>query len=232
MKLKQIVESSDTPAGKYFDLFIQGLIVLSLASFSIETLPDISSQTIQWLKYFEIVSVSIFTVEYLLRILVADKKTDYIFSFYGIIDIVAILPFYVSTGVDLRSIRIFRLFRLFRAFKLLQFSSAANRLQKAFADVKEELIIFLIASGFVLYISAVGIYHFENESQPEVFKSVFHSLWWSVVTLTTVGYGDAYPITVGGKIFSSIVILIGLGIVAIPTGLLASSFSATIKKEE
>jgi len=232
MNLKQIIKTRETRAGRTLDYFIQFMILFSLVSFSIETLPDLSDVMIKSLRYLEIFTVLIFTIEYVLRIAVADKKLHYIFSFYGIIDILAILPFYLSTGIDLRSVRVFRLFRLFRAFKLLQFSEAAIRLGKAFKNVKNEFIVFFIAAMFVLYISAVGIYYFENEAQPEAFKSIFHCLWWAVATLTTVGYGDIYPITAGGKIFSSIIVFIGLGIVAVPTGLIASSLSLSLKKDE
>jgi len=232
MNLKQTIETRETKTGIALDYFIQFMILLSLISFSIETLPDLSNDAKSGLRFFEIFTVAVFTIEYVLRIAVADKKLHYIFSFYGIIDILAILPFYLSTGIDLRSIRVFRLFRLFRAFKLLQFSQAANRLRKAFKDVKNEFIVFFMAAMFVLYVSAVGIYYFENEVQPESFKSIFHCLWWAVATLTTVGYGDIYPITAGGKIFSSIIVFIGLGIVAVPTGLIASSLSTSLKKNE
>jgi voltage-gated potassium channel len=122
MKLKQIVEDSDTSLGKNFDLFIQFLIILSLISFSIETLPDLSKNTRFILKISEIVIVIIFSIEYLVRLFVADKKLKFIFSFYGLIDLFAILPFYIASGVDLRAIRIFRLFRLFRIFKIFRFS--------------------------------------------------------------------------------------------------------------
>jgi len=227
--IKRIIEDTDTKAGKYFDIFIQILIIFSLISFSVETIPDLSAGTIRFLNVSELIVVIIFTTEYLLRLLVADKKLQFLFSFYGIIDLLAVLPFYIASGIDLRSIRIFRLFRLLRAFKILRYSNALNRLKNAFLIVKDEFIIFIIATSFLLYVSAVGIYYFENAAQPEQFKSVFHCLWWSVVTLTTVGYGDIYPITAGGKIFTSIITLIGLGIVAVPTGLLASALTKTIK---
>lgn len=232
MNLKQIVEDTDTKAGRLFNLTIQFLIVLSLITFSISTIPDLSDTTIEVLFIIEIVTVLIFSLEYILRIVVADKKLNYIFSFYGIIDLLAILPFYLGNAIDLRSIRILRLFRLFRIFKIVRYSKAIKRYQTAFGKIKEELIIFLITTLFIIYISAVGIYYFENEAQPENFKSVFHSLWWAVATLTTVGYGDIYPVTVGGKIFTFVILMVGLSIVAIPAGLLASALQETAKKSD
>ena len=229
--LKKIIEDSDTFAGKVFDLFIQSLIILSIVAFSIETLPDLSSNTSTILRYFNFFCVAVFTIEYLFRIFLSEKKLSFIFSFYGIIDLLAILPFYVTSGVDLRSIRVFRIFRLFRVFKIFRYNQAIRRFNKALILIKEELILFLFVAILLLYISSVGIYYFENSVQPEAFKSVFHCLWWSIITLTTVGYGDVYPISVGGKIFTSIMVLIGLGIVAVPTGLIASALTRTIKDE-
>lgn len=232
MQLKKIIEENDTTAGKTFDFFIQFLIVLSLVSFSIETLPDLSVNTKIILNIAEVITVAIFTIEYLLRLIVADKKLKVIFSFYGLIDLIAILPFYIARGIDLRSIRIFRLFRLFRAFKVFRYSNAIQKFKSAFLSVKEEMILFLVATLFLLFIASVGIYYFENPAQPEQFKSIFHCLWWAVVTLTTVGYGDMFPITAGGKIFTSFIAIISIGIIAVPTGLLASALTKTIKEDE
>ena len=230
MRLKQIIEKSDTRAGKIFDLTVQSLIVISLISFSFETLPNLSKTSSQVLNIIEVVTVILFSIEYICRIWVADKKLKFIFSFYGIVDLLAILPFYIASGIDLRSIRIVRLFRLFRIFKAFRYNQAILRLKQAVLDIKEELVLFLVVAGLLLYVSAVGIYYCEHQAQPEQFKSIFHSLWWSVVTLTTIGYGDMYPITVAGKIFASIVSLIGIGVIAVPTGLLASSLSRIAKK--
>ena len=225
--LKTIVEDNTTSAGKWFDIFIQLLIILSLLSFSIETLPNLTRPIRLILRRFEIFTIAVFTIEYILRLWLSDKKLKFAFSFFGIIDLLAILPFYLSFGIDLRSIRIFRLFRLFRIFKMLRFNQAILHFSKAMKSIKEELILFFMISTFLLFLSSVGIYYFENPAQPEVFKSVFHSLWWAIATLTTVGYGDIYPITAGGKIFTSIMLLIGLGIVAVPTGLIASALTKT-----
>ena len=229
VSLKQIIEQSNTVSGKVFDLTVQFLIILSLISFSIETLPNLSVEHVRILKWIEIFIVATFSIEYILRLIVADNKLKFIFSFYGLIDLFAILPFYIASGIDLRSIRVFRLLRLIMIFKIIRYSRAVKRFKDSFLAVKEELILFFITTLFLLYISAVGIYYFENTAQPENFKSIFHSLWWSVATLTTVGYGDVYPITIGGKIFTFFMLIIGLGIIAVPAGLFASALSQTVK---
>ena len=223
--LKRVIEQSDTLAGRIFDLVIQLLIVFSLVTFSIETLPSLTASTQRFLWWAEVVTVGVFTVEYLLRIAVADRKLGFIFSFYGLVDLLAILPFYVASGMDLRAIRIFRLLRLFRAVKMVRYSRAIQRFRIAFKMVREELVLFFTATAMLLYFAAVGIYYFEHDAQPQAFASVFDSLWWAVATLTTVGYGDVYPVTAGGKVFTFIILMAGLGIVAVPTGLLASALS-------
>lgn len=236
MKLKQrmrlIVDSNDTSYGRFFDLSIQFLIVFSIVSFTIETLPNISPRISNILGYAELVTIIIFTAEYLLRLYVSEKKLSFIFSFYGMIDLLAILPFYIASGIDLRSIRIIRLFRLFRTFKVLRYNRAIERFRVAFLSIRTELTLFAIATLFLLYFASVGIYYFENEAQPEIFASVLHSLWWAVATLTSVGYGDIYPVTTAGKIFTSVIVLIGLGIIAVPTGLLASALAKSVKKND
>ncbi|MBT3747613.1 MAG: ion transporter, partial [Bacteroidetes bacterium] len=156
----------------------------------------------------------------------------FIFSFYGLVDLAAIIPFYLSTGIDLRSIRTFRFLRLFRAFKMMRYSKAIIRFQKALKMVKEEMIMFMVLTVILLFLSGVGIFFFEHKAQPEVFKSIFDSIWWAIESLTTVGYGDIYPITVGGRIFTFFVLMIGLGIIAVPTGLIASALSRVRDQED
>jgi voltage-gated potassium channel len=231
-KLREIILNSDTPSGRAFDLVIQALIVISLISFSIETLPDLEERTYAILGDIETVIVAIFTIEYILRILVSEKKTDYIFSFYGIIDFLAILPFYISGGVSLQTLRVLRLLRLFRIFKIARYTVAIKRMGKAIVIAKEELVLFGLSSVILLYLSAVGIYHFEHAVQPDSFRSIFDSLWWAVATLTTVGYGDIYPITVGGRVFTFIVLMLGLGVIAVPTGIIASALAAVRRNED
>ena len=230
MDIKALVERNDTVSGRAFDLIMQALILFSIVSFSIETLPDLGTGTRKLLHITEVVIVIIFTIEYLLRFYVADKKLGYVLSFYGLIDLIAILPFYLSFylsfSIDLRSLRVLRLLKLFRA------SKAMRRFTKAYEIAKEEIAIFAMVTVMLLYLSAVGIYYFENKVQPEAFKSIIHSLWWAITTLTTVGYGDVYPITAGGKIFTFLILMIGLGIVAIPAGLLASALSKARMEEQ
>ncbi len=218
---RKLVES------RRFSLAVQALIVLSLVAFSIETLPDLGNRAQSVLHWFEVFTVAVFTVEYALRVLAAERKAAYVFSLLGIVDLVAIAPFYLRLAVDLRAVRILRLFRLFRLFKLVRYTRAIQRFRRAFTDIREELILYVMATGFLLYLSSVGIYYFERDAQPEAFASVFHSLWWAVATFTTVGYGDIYPVTVGGKVFTFITLVLGLGIVAIPSGLLAASLTKT-----
>ena len=227
--LIKLVIESDSKIGKRFDIFIQTLIVLSIISFSIETLPELDSSVLEILDLFELITVILFTIELILRLFLTSPP-KYLFSFYGLIDLLAILPFYLSTGFDLRTVRVFRLFRLFRIFKLFKYGRAIDRLVEAFSEIKKELIIFLIGTIFFIYLSSIGIYYFESQAQPELFKSVFHSMWWAVTTLTTVGYGDMYPVTIGGKLFTTLIVFIGMGMVAVPTGLFASAVSKTFKK--
>lgn len=213
-------------------MVIQCLIVISLISFSLDTLPNLSPTSIKYLNYIEVFTVFVFTLEYMLRIYVAEKKWRFIFSFHGVIDLIAILPFYLASGLDLRTVRLFRLLRIVRILKLLKYSQAMHRYNRALSIAKEELILFAFISITILYLSAVGIYYFEHDAQPDQFASIFHSLWWAVTTLTTVGYGDMYPITAGGKLFTFFVLMIGLGIIAVPTGLVASALAIARQEDK
>jgi voltage-gated potassium channel len=211
---------------------ITGLILYSVFCFSLETLPDLTQSAKSFLRYSEIAIVAIFTLEYLTRVYLSKNRLRFIFSFYGLIDLVAILPFYLAFAIDLRTLRLVRLLRLARILKLARYNSALQRFATALFLAKEELIIFTMASFVALYLSAVGIYHFEHAAQPEVFRSIFDCLWWSVATLTTVGYGDIYPVTNGGRFFTFVVLMVGLGLVAVPTGIVASALSAVRRQQE
>jgi len=230
--IKSIVEINDNKLSRYFSFFIQALILISVVTFSIETIPNLKPQTRTLLQAIELFSVIMFSLEYVLRIYVADSKPKFVFSFFGIIDLLAILPFYLSFGVDLRSLRALRFLRLFRILKLVRYNRAMNHFTRAIKSAKEEILLFIFITLILIYFSAVGIYYFENQAQPEHFSSIFDSLWWAIITLTTVGYGDVYPITVGGKVFTFIILMIGLGIVAIPTGIISSALTKSVDKKD
>jgi len=231
-RIKSIIEINDNTLSRVFAFFIQALILLSVITFSVETLPDLEPDTRFLLRIFETFSVVVFSIEYILRIYVSDKKLKFIFSFYGIIDLLSILPFYVALGIDLRSLRALRFLRLFRILKLVRYNRAMNHFNAAIKSAKEEILLFIMVTLILMYFSAVGIYYFENEAQPEHFSSIFDSLWWAIITLTTVGYGDVYPITVGGRVFTFFILMIGLGIVAIPTGIISSALTRSVDKKD
>lgn len=230
-RLRHLVDDNTAGPGRAFEAVVQLLIVISLVSFSVETLPGLSALALRTLQWIETTTVLLFSCEYLLRLTAAERRLRFVFSFYGLIDLIAIAPFYLRLTADLRAVRIFRMLRLLRALKLLRYSRALQRFRRALALIREDLVLFFAATAFVLFVAAAGIYSFEHEAQPKVFASVFHSLWWAVTTLTTVGYGDAAPITAGGKVFTFFVLMVGLGIVAVPTGLLASALTWTAKDE-
>ena len=210
-----------------FEVVVLVLIVCSLVAFSLETLPDLPPAVQAALSAFEVAITIVFTIEYALRVIAATRKRDYVLSIYGICDLLAILPFYVAAaiGLDLRYLRAVRMLRIVTLLKLVRLNKAFSDFARTIRLAKEQLIIVSVAFAILLFISASGIYYFENEAQPQHFQSIFHSLWWAIVTLTTLGYGDVYPITAGGRIFTGFMVLIGLGIVAVPAGIFASALS-------
>ena len=233
LKLRRTVEETDTQLGLLFDLSIQVLIIASIVTFSIETLPNLDQDILKILAALELTFISIFTFEYILRYLVAERKTKFVFSFWGIIDLLAILPFYlVNLGFTYNFImlRAFRLLRLVRILKLGRYSKSLSRMTLAIKIARYDLLLALATTAIMLLVASFGIYQFENPAQPDKFSSVFESLWWALATLTTVGYGDIYPITLGGRIFTGVILMIGLGIVALPAGIIASSLTEARKQ--
>ena len=226
MTISEIVQRSDTAPGRIFDSAVVVLILISVIGVSIDTLPNLSPGVRAVLSWSEVVIVGFFTIEYGLRIATAPRRFRYALSFHGIVDLMAILPFYLTLGgVDLRALRVLQLFRVVRILKLTRYSEAMVRFGKAMALAKEEMVLFAGVAATLLYLSAAGIWYFEHEAQPEAFASILHSLWWATATLTTVGYGDVYPITVAGKLFTFVILMCGLGIIAVPAGLVAAALS-------
>ncbi len=230
--LREMVEDPETPSGQWFAWIIQFIIFGALISFAIGTIPGLSPRVRHILWWEEVITVAFFTLEFFLRIFVARNKLGYIFSFFGLIDLMSILPFYLNIGVDLRALRTVRLMRIFQVLKLVRYSKAIQRFHRAFLLAKEEVALFFSFAGILLFVAAVGTYYFEREAQPDKFASVFHSLWWAVITLTTVGYGDVYPVTLGGRMFTILVLMVGIGIVAVPTAIVTSALSQARLLEE
>lgn len=215
-----------------FDIFIYVLIIANIIAMVLESHKFIQVQFSKFFYYFELISILIFSFEYIYRIVISYKESkwegvkNYVFSFFGFIDLISILPFYIKQFVllDGRFFRILRLFRLTRVFKLGRESKSLRLFIKALSAVKSELMFTLFLSILTILFSASAIYFLENKAQPEVFSSITASVWWATISLATVGYGDIVPITIWGKIFASIISLVGIGIVAIPTGIISASF--------
>ncbi|MCW5698115.1 MAG: ion transporter [Bauldia sp.] len=229
-EIRAAIEGDHARLGRLVPFVLHGLIVFSLITIALDTIPDLSDRTRDFLDAAELVVVVIFTVEYALRIVSATRPLRYVFSFWGIVDLLAILPYYLTLGGHFRIIRALRLVRVFWLFKLVRYTRALDTLGRAIRSVREELIVFLIAALVVVYFCAFGVYYFENAAQPDKFASIFDGIWWAAVTLTTVGYGDVIPITTMGRVFTILVLFVGVGIIAVPTGLIATAL-ATIRRE-
>ncbi len=208
--------------GRGVALAIYALICISAVVIALETMPDLSARTNALLVAAEIVILVLFIIEYALRLTCTPKPLKYALSFWGIVDFLAIVPALIFLLLDFTTIRALRLLRLLKLFKA---NRALDRITHALNQAKTEFAIFFFIACVALYLAAVGIYHFEHVAQPDGFSSIPESLWWAIATFTTVGYGDVYPITVGGRIFTGLVMLIGIGIIAVPAGLITAALT-------
>lgn len=227
--------------GRLLNLLLIIFISLNILAIILESDSDIYQRFQQQFWYFEIVSVLIFTIEYLIRVWSSIDLTEcddqspvlgrikYMLSPIALIDLVAILPFYLSLymTIDLRFLRVLRMLRL---FKLTRYSPAMSALLDVIQKESEALIAAIVVLLMMLIISASGIYLLENDVQPQAFGSIPDAMWWSIITLTTVGYGDVVPITPLGKVFGGLVGLIGVGMVALPAAIMASGFAENLNQ--
>ncbi len=219
-------------AFRRLDLASAPLIVLSTLSIAFG--PDVGEGIVveAWINRFEMALSILFTTEYALRLYLGGRR--YAFSFYGVIDLLAGVPglLILAGGHELLAIRVLRLFRFLALLKIARFGRATARLGAALHSVRDEFALLAAAVGVMLFLAAIGIRHFEAEVQPEHFSTFADCLWWAVVSLTTVGYGDAYPVTAGGKAFAAITLIVSLAIVAAPAGLIAAALSAQENPEK
>lgn len=218
------------------------LIAANIIAVVLETMASLANELGAFFRIFEIISIIIFTAEYLLRIWVATENSKFQNPIMGrirqaltpmaIVDLLAILPFYLPIMgiVDLRFIRILRLFRIFRVFKMGRYYDSFRVLAKVIIDKKEELLLSSFVVFVLLLVSSSIMYYIEKTYQPEVFTSIPASMWWGVATLTTVGYGDVYPITSIGKLLGALISILGIGIFALPAGIIASGLVERIQQ--
>ncbi|GKY87455.1 ion transporter [Sinisalibacter aestuarii] len=206
--------------GNKVGLAIDTLIVLSAISIALETEPSLPAALRTWLRGFEIFVLAVFSLEYIVRVWASPKPLRYIFSIWGVIDLMSILPAIAFLNPHWQALRALRLVRLLKLFRT---SRSLERLATALGNVRGELMVFGAIWALMLYVGAVGIFLFEHDAQPEAFSSIMTSLWWAVASFTTVGYGDMVPITTGGRIFTTLVLFIGLGIIAVPAAIVTTA---------
>jgi voltage-gated potassium channel len=230
--------------GRLLEIFIITLIFLSLITVVLETVEPIYKKNPDFFYDFEAFSVIIFTIEYVLRLWSCTSDSKYKKSVKGrirfaltplaIIDLVSILPFYIPMVItlDFRFFRALRLFRIFRILKIGRYFESLRLIGKVFSNKKEELAITVFMVLILLLVVSCLMYFVENQAQPKAFASIPMSMWWGVATLTTVGYGDVYPVTPLGKFFGAIISLLGIGLFALPTGILGSGFVEEIQNRK
>ncbi len=233
----------DDRLSKAVNLLLILLITLNVAAITLESVDHIYTRYETAFLLFELFSVAIFTIEYLARVWSSIDLEEfgdsrpiigrirYMFTPIALVDLIAILPFYLSLYVTM-DLRFLRGLRLLRLFKLTRYSPALGALLDVIQQEAEALIAALVVLLIILMMSAAGIYILENELQPEIFGSIPDSMWWAIVTLTTVGYGDTIPITPMGKMFGGLIGLLGIGMIAIPAAILASGFAENIRSRK
>lgn len=239
-KTYSIIEEIGDEDSRRFEIFILSLIFLNVIALALETVASIEAQYRYWFRVFDIFSVAIFSGEYILRIWSCNINPAYRHPFWGrlkyafttlaFVDLIAILPFYLplllpfvglEKIIDLRSLRSIRLFRL---LKLFRYSKTLALFRRVMWDKRQELSVTLFFLIFLLLFASSLMFYAENTAQPDNFSSIPASMWWAIATLTTVGYGDVYPITPIGRFFASIIAVLGIGLFALPTSILGAAF--------
>ena len=228
--LRRRLQNPEGPVRKTLERTSTSLILVALGTAPLESAPGMTEGWQPAIRWLEFAILGFFTAEYALRLWIAQRPLAYALSFYGLIDLAAIVPFYLTLGSETMALRAIRLLRLVRLWKHRGYTRAWIRLARALKESREEATIFLVASGLTLYIAAVGIHQFESEAQPEHFGTLGQSLWWAVGLLVDVDYGEVWPTTFGGKAFTAVIALIGIAIIAVPAGLVASALTRIASK--
>lgn len=235
-RLNEIIANSDTPEGKAFDIAVMCAIVVSLFVAVIETIPAVAGHFKDALTILEYVLTFFFTIEYVLRVYCSPRRKQYVLSFFGIIDLLATLPLYLSFIPLLSStrylftLRAFRLIRIFRVLKLFSFINEGYLLMQSIRlSLKKILVYFLFVLILVIILGTL-MFMAEGEQPNTQFTDIGTSIYWAIVTLTTVGYGDITPVTVIGRLLSGMVMILGYTIIAIPTGIVSATMIDETKR--
>lgn len=232
-RLHEVIFESNTRAGRYFDLVLIWLILLSVATVVLESVREVREQYGKLLYALEWFFTLLFTIEYSLRLLSVRRPLRYATSFFGVVDLLAIIPTYLSIFVPgsqyLLVIRILRLLRVFRLLKLSEYVTEADTLQRALRASRRKISVFIAA--VVLLVVIIGALMYVVEGEANGFTSIPRSIYWAIVTLTTVGYGDLSPRTSLGQIVASIVMIIGYGIIAVPTGIVSVELAQAVRQK-
>lgn len=233
-KLNTIIFGSDTPAGKFFDVLLFCMILLSVVIIILESMSFFPPSMRLFLRVLEWIFTAFFTFEYLARIYCMERPREYIFSFWGIIDLLATIPSYLgiffSGAQSLLAIRVFRLLRIFRIFKLFSFLNEGNLLLQSLKESKRKIIIFFLFALILVISIGTIMYIVENGRNPNGFEDIPNSIYWAIVTMTTVGYGDIAPCTSVGRFLSALIMLLGYTVLAVPTGIFSVSLMNEDKK--
>lgn len=226
-KLHDIIFKTDTASGKFFDIVLMVVIILSIIVVMLDSVANVHEDFGRVLYIAEWIFTILFTIEYVLRIYTSNRKWNYIFSFYGIIDLLAILPTYLSLiliGYQyLIIIRVLRLLRIFRILKLYRFIGASRHLVTSLKDSRHKIAVFLSAVMAIVVVMGAAMYLIEGPENG--FRSIPESIYWAIITLTTVGYGDITPATPLGKALAAMVMILGYSIIAVPTGIITAELA-------
>ena len=231
--LYTIIFESDTPAGKAFDVALLFAIGASVLIVMLESVRSIQAQHVILLRTSEWIFTGLFTVEYILRLLCVRRPLQYAWSFYGIIDLIAILPSFINLFTSanyIMVIRVVRLLRVFRVLKLAHFLQETETLIAAFRSSSRKIVVFLFS--VVALATLMGTVMYLVEGEQNGFSSIPHSVYWAIVTLTTVGYGDITPHTTLGRFIASVIMIMGYGIIAVPTGIFSLELREAAKARE
>tara|TARA_R100000353_G_scaffold176098_3_gene148960 strand:+ start:106630 stop:107478 length:849 start_codon:yes stop_codon:yes gene_type:complete len=225
-KIHEIIYEADTPMGKFFDIVLLILILLSVIIVMLESVKSIDEQFHDLFLIIEWVITIFFTFEYIARIITVKKPQNYIFSFYGIIDFLSTIPLYLSfilVGSNfLLTVRAMRLLRVFRILKITRYVGEGNKLKKALIESRAKISIFIFAVLIVAIVAGTLMYLIEGEESG--FTNIPVSVYWCIVTLTTVGFGDITPLTPAGQFLASLIMILGYGVIAVPTGIVSAQY--------